>query len=223
MHLRLEETLPTSKRAIFSTHKLIIAFKRTVKTKMTMGYTMASGLIFGAFLGYLLSSQQIFVDMYKVGDLFPIYFGSLALVIGVVSFINSKLVEKLGMRILCFSALCLLFINSTIFVVLVFKFDGIIPLSIFMTLMLSTFSCVGILFGNFNSLAIEPLGDIAGMATAVISTLQNIVSISLATLIGASFNNTLYPMAFGFLFLSSASLICMIWTENFNIKFTRPS
>ena len=87
---------------------------------------------------------------------------------------------------------------------------------------MSIFSCVGILFGNFNSLAIEPLGDIAGMATAVISTLQNIVSISLASMIGANFNNTLYPMALGFLFLSTASLLSMIWTEGFNLKFHRP-
>lgn len=222
MHFRLVETLPKEKRSNFSFARLKLAFKKTISTRLTMGYTIASGLIFGAFLGYLLSSQQIFVDIYQVGELFPLYFGSLALVIGVTSFINSRLVEKFGMRNLCFTALCLLFINSSLFVSLTYFYSGVIPLFIFMLLMMSIFSCVGILFGNFNSLAIEPLGDIAGMATAVISTLQNIVSISLASMIGANFNNTLYPMALGFLFLSTASLLSMIWTEGFNLKFHRP-
>ena len=65
---------------------------------MTLGYTVAAGLVFGAFVGYLASTQQVLGELYGLGTLFPLYFGANALAFGAASMLNARLVMRLGMR-----------------------------------------------------------------------------------------------------------------------------
>jgi DHA1 family bicyclomycin/chloramphenicol resistance-like MFS transporter len=219
--IRQPETLLKEKRSSFSTKTIGKAFLRSITNRSAMGYTITSGYIFGAFVGYLVSSQQVFTVVFNAGERFPIYFGLLALAIGGASYINSKLVEKLGMRRLVFMSLCLLIFFSASFLIYSIIYETNPSLVIFLIFMLCIFSCVGILFGNCSSLAIEPLGDIAGSATAVINSIQNVISVSLGALIGSFFNGTTIPMAIGFTLLGSFALFSMVWTEKFNFSFLK--
>jgi len=216
--MRQKETLSISQRKSFSFSHFKYATKRIFTTPVAIGYTVASGLVFGAFIGYLVSSQQIFQDIYKLKDEFPFYFGVLAISIGCASFLNSKLVEKYGMIKLTYLATIGVVINALIFLIIIANNKGVAPFPIFMIYMILSFGCIGFLFGNFNSLAMEPLGDIAGSATAVISTVQNIISLSLGSLIAHSFQNTLYPLSIGFLSLSLASLGIIKLVHRFELK-----
>jgi len=78
---------------------------------------------------------------------------------------------------------------------------------------LISFFCIGILFGNLNALAMEPLGHIAGVGAAVVGALTTLISLLLGTLIGQSYNGTVLPLVGGFMVLSIASLIVMYWVE----------
>ena len=69
------------------------------------------------------------------------------------------------------------------------------------------FLCIGVLFGNFSALAIEPLGHIAGVANSVISSSQTLISTSLGALVGFAYNGTVLPLSFGFLIFSLFSLL----------------
>ena len=73
--------------------------------RAALGYTIASGIIFGAFLGYLSSAQQVFQSVYGTGKLFALYFGAAALAIGAASVFNSRVVMRLGMRFMTWRAL----------------------------------------------------------------------------------------------------------------------
>jgi DHA1 family bicyclomycin/chloramphenicol resistance-like MFS transporter len=212
-YFRQEETLPNDKRIILSLENIKSSIIRTMTTRVTLGYTIASSLIFGAFIGYLISSQQLFVGVYNTGEAFPLYFAVLALSIGCASFINSKLVKKHGMIKLTRIALAILCTSSVIFISYTYLHAGTPPFIAFMVYMIFAFGSIGILFGNLNSLAIEPLGDIAGLATGVISTIQNIISLSLATLIGSQFRGDIYPIIFGFTILGIISFIIVLWVE----------
>ena len=127
------------------------------------------------------------------------------------------------MRRMCYTALKTLCSITLLFLIAVHIYTGIPPLWIFMLFMIAIFMCVGILFGNFNSLSIEPVGHVAGVATAIITSLQNLVSLSLGSFIGATFNSTIYPMAIGFFSLSLLATFVMMWTERFQMKFDSPS
>ena len=94
-------------------------FVRSVWTvctnRVVMGYSVVAGLIFGAFVGYLSSSQQILQEQYELGLQFPIYFAVLALAIGLASYVNARMVMEFGMRRLSRTALFTLSAISLIF------------------------------------------------------------------------------------------------------------
>lgn len=116
--LRQPETLAPERRARFSPGRILLAVRETCTSRVAFGYTLASGLIFGAFVGYLNSAQQIFQIQYGLGALFPLYFGALALAIGGASLVNARLVLRHGMRRISAWALGLLTGLSLVFLVL---------------------------------------------------------------------------------------------------------
>jgi len=211
--VRQPETLEPARRLPLRPGRIWLAVVETVQTRSSLGYTLAAGTIFGAFLGYLSSAQQIFVDTYGVGDDFPLYFGALSLSLGAAALLNSRLVMRLGMRAVCWRALTSVAVLGVGFAAVVWTQDGLPGLPWFMAYLLATFLCVGLLFGNFNSLALEPLGHIAGTAAAVIGSLSTVISLVLGYAIGSAYDGTVLPLVSGFAALGLVALFIVAWTE----------
>jgi len=211
--LRQPETLAPERRARFSPGRILLAVRETCTSRVAFGYTLASGLIFGAFVGYLNTAQQIFQIQYGLGALFPLYFGALALAIGGASLVNARLVLRHGMRRISAWALGLLTGLSLAFLVLAYAMAGAPPLWGLMAYMSATFFCIGMLFANFNALAMEPLGHIAGVGAAVIGSLTTLISLILGTAIGQAYDGTVLPLIAGFALLGLAAIAVMRWIE----------
>jgi DHA1 family bicyclomycin/chloramphenicol resistance-like MFS transporter len=211
--LRQPETLPAERRLPFSAGRIGQAIAETCRNRIALGYTIIAGLIFGAFVGYLTSSQQIFQEIYGVGRLFAVYFGALAVAIGVAALTNSKLVMKYGMRRMCRWALVIGCCLSVAFWIYVAGFDVQPPLFLLMAYLLAVFFAFGVLFGNFNALAMEPLGHIAGVAAAVVGSFTTFISLAIGTMIGQWYNGSVMPLISGFAGLSALSLLLMAWVE----------
>ena len=105
LHYRQGETLAKDKHLTFSLSTISAGIVETLRHTQALGYTVSLGLIFGSFVAYLSTAQQILQDQYMLGDLFSIYFGALALALGFASFANSKLIAIFGMEKLSFYAL----------------------------------------------------------------------------------------------------------------------
>ncbi|MFY0700473.1 MAG: multidrug effflux MFS transporter [Bermanella sp.] len=211
LHTRQDETLAVEKRAPFSLTNIKRGMIETIKHPESRTYTLGAGIMFGAFVGYLSSSQQILQVQYGTGELFSLYFGALALAIGFSSFANSKLVMKMSMQTLCIAALSVVFSTSIVFFIYAEFVNENPGLLSFMLYMLSTFFCFGILFGNFNSLAVHPLGHIAGVATSVISTVQTLISVMVGSYIGQHYDGTIIPLILGFTICSGITLSLVVW------------
>ncbi|WP_293746291.1 multidrug effflux MFS transporter [uncultured Paraglaciecola sp.] len=197
--IRQPETLPKEKRLPFSWSQLRISSKFILTHKLVMFYTLSAGIIFGAFLAYISSSQTIFQQIYDTGELFPMYFAMLAFSIGLASFINGTLVMRLGMRKLCTWAMLGWLLFSTLLTVLCLVNDGVPPLWQFVSTLFCAFFCIGILFGNINAMAMQPLGGMAGLGAAIIGSLSSIVSVLTAVLVGSFIESSITPVALGFL------------------------
>ncbi|WCN14116.1 Bcr/CflA family efflux MFS transporter [Marinomonas mediterranea] len=209
--LRLKETLPKEKRIKLNMKDFGVAFKEVISHRITASYTVCMGLFFGSFIGYLNSSQQIFQDQFKVGDAFSFYFGALALVLGISSMVNAKIVGKFGMQTIVIRAISGIVAVSAIFLAL----HAVVEIQFWMFMVFATclFFCFGMLFGNTNALAMEPMGHIAGIASAVIGCVSSLMSMSLGTLIGQMYDNSLIPLCVGFSCLGSLALCLVIWAE----------
>ena len=210
---RQPETLVPNQRFPFSLTRIVMGVREVFATRIAIGYTMAAGLIFGAFLGYLNSAQQIFQELYGLGKLFPLFFGALALSLGCASILNSRLVMRYGMRRLTTWSSLTIGTLSIGFLAIAYLLAGQPPLWALMIFFLMVFFCVGVLFGNLNAIAMEPLGHIAGMGAAVVGALTTTISLLLGILIGQSYNGTVLPLVGGFGVLSLASAAAMRWAE----------
>ena len=211
--VRQPETLPPDRRATLSAGRIALAIRDVCLNRVALGYTIAAGLIFGAFIGYLTSAQQVFQDQYGVGERFPLYFAALALAIGGASYMNSKLVMRHGMRPLSWAALLVMSVLSIAFFAIAALMGGNPPLWALMVYWLAAFFCLGLLFGNFNALAMEPMGHIAGVAAAVIGSITTVISVALGTAIAQAYDGTVLPLVGGFAVLGVAAAGTMHWTE----------
>ena len=210
---RQPETLPPEKRSKLSAARIARAFRETLTNRTALGYTMTAGLIFGAFIGYLVSAQQIFQVTFGVGEAFPLYFAISAGTMGFSSITNARLVMRFGMRPLTGVALAAVSILSITFLVIVVLTDDHPALWATMVYIVVTFFFVGFVFGNFNALAMEPLGHIAGSASSVIGSVTLLISLSLGTLIGQLYDGTVFPLVAGFAVLATISFAVMMWVE----------
>ena len=211
--LRQPETLTEDRRIPFSIGRIALAMREVCTHPIALGYTIAAGFIFGAFIGFLISAQQILQQQYALGIQFPLYFALLSLGLGAASVTNARLVLRYGMQFLCHWSLILLSAISMLFFIFAFTQAGHPPFVSLIAYLLVAFFCFGILFSNFNAMAMEPLGHIAGVGASVVASLTTFMSLFAGTVIGQSYNGTVLPLVAGFALLGLASLAVTLWVS----------
>lgn len=213
-HLRMPETLHPEYRLPFSLRRIGDGMARCVTTRVSFGYATAAGLLVGALMGYLGSSQAIFeTEVYGLGPWFPLAFGLIAAVMGLASFLNSRLVRRLGMRRISHAGILGFVVVGALQVVLAFIFDGRPPLLLFGVVLAANMFLFSLSVSNFNAMAMEPLGSIAGTASSVIGSYTTIASAALGALIGQAFDGTVTPLGLGYFGLGFAALLVVLWAE----------
>ena len=211
--LRQPETLPAARRRPFSPRAIGRAVLEILRIRAALGYTLATGFVFAPFIAYLSSAQQIFQEAYGAGALFPVYFGVLALAIGCASLVNGRLVMRHGMRRLAKTAAMSITLISVVASALALIFNGLPPFWLFMAYLLAVFLCTGLLFGNLNALAMEPLGHIAGVGAAVVASLSTFISVPLGAFVGHSFDGTMYALIGAFAVFGAGTFAAVRWAE----------
>lgn len=205
--IRQPETMEKAARKPFTLRNVGAACVVVARSRPTVVYTLISGFVSGAFLTYLNTSQQIFQGQYGLGRQFPLYFGALAVSVGLASLLNGRMVMRFGMHALADHALMILAILSWLFFGLTLFFGGHPPLWLFMTICFALFFCIGILFGNLNAIAMEPLGHVAGTAASVIGSTTTLLAAGLGFLIGRAYDGSLLPIAMSFVILTTLSVL----------------
>ncbi|WP_018697597.1 multidrug effflux MFS transporter [Amorphus coralli] len=209
--LRLPETCPPEDRTPLTPAGLYRAAATVLTTRQTVGYAMSLGFMFGTLIGYVSSAQQIYQGVFGLGASFPIFFGAVAIFMSGASLANARLVERLGMRRLSHSALVVMALILFVLMVL----DEIAPVSLltFSVMFGMAFFCVGLILPNFNAIAMEPLGKVAGMASSLIGAYMTGMGAILGTLIGQQFDGTAQPLTRGLAAFAVASLVAVFITE----------
>ncbi|MFZ1988601.1 MAG: multidrug effflux MFS transporter [Alphaproteobacteria bacterium] len=213
--LRMPETLHPEFRRPISVQAITQAFKKVVTTRVSIGYSTAQGLMFGCVMGYVGSADQIFEsDVYHLGNLFPLIFASVVVGQGFAAFLNSRLVRRLGTRRISHTTICGFIAVSTVQLAVAVVTNGHPPLWFFSSMLTLSFLLFGLTVPNFNAMAMEPLGDIAGTASSFIGFYMTLIGAAGGLTIGQSFNGTVTPLLTGFVALSVGSLLIVFWTEH---------
>lgn len=223
--LRLPETRPPESREPLSPAWLGRAFGETVRTPQTLGYTLATGAVFGALMAYVNSAQQIFTGIYRLGAWFPVVFGFVAVAIALASLVNSRLVATVGMRRLSHGAL-IGYAAAGLVHTAVAVFWGTPSLPVFVGLMAANLFCFGLIMPNFNALAMEPMGRIAGTASSFVGAVTTGMAATLGWYVGQHYDGTVVPLVAGFAVFGLIALGLVLVTERgrlFGVGAGRPA
>lgn len=209
--LRLPETHPPERRVPLSATRLTGIVLEVVRCRRTLGYTVAAGFLFGGVLAYVSSAQQLFVDLYDLGPLFPLMFGGVAVVMGLASLVNSRLVMQLGMRRVSHVGLVLYLGVWLLGGVLGFPAQPPLPLLVLM--LAAAFFFSGLAMPNCNALAMEPLGHVAGTASSFIGFFTSALAALVGWMVGQAFDGTVRPLLVGFAAVGVSALLAVLQTE----------
>lgn len=194
----------------FRVGKFAAAVLEVLTERRAMAFTVAGGLCYGALMGYINSSQQLFQETYEVGTLYAVLFGCAALFISVATLTNARLVKRFAMDRICVLAVSGLIIWSLAFMGMMMIMGDLPPLWLFMSANCPALFLLGLTFGNFNAIALEKLGHIAGLAAAVTASVLTLVGAVAAGAIGFSYNMSLYPIFLGYAVCGAIALILML-------------
>ena len=209
--LRLPETLRPADRLPFSPRRVAGAFRVALTDRTAVCYMLASTLVLGALFGFINSAQQIFADTLAMPQLFTRVFALIAGFMALSSFLNARVVVRLGPRRLSHLALCgfILFAAAHAGVAIA----GRETILSFTLLQGGVWFCLGFVFSNFGSLAMEPLGRVAGTASSVQGCVTTVGGALVGYAIGQSFDGTAVPMSLGFVGCGLLALAAVLVAE----------
>ena len=212
LQMRLPETLHPEFRVPLKLRSLIAAFGETARHRLMVGYTLAAMPFFGGLYGFLGTSQQVFVDHFGLSDgHFPLAFAAIAGGIGLTSYANSRLVMRVGQRRLSHSALVAFVVISSVHSLVLLA--GVDNLYLFLVLLAAAMAFLGLIAANFSALAMEPVGHIAGTASAAYGFLTGVVGAFIGSAIGQMYDGTPIPLIVSQAAMSALALALVFWTE----------
>ncbi|WP_439152866.1 multidrug effflux MFS transporter [Winogradskyella sp.] len=217
--LRQPETLKEKYRIPYRLKIFKTGTIQFFKIKSAVIYTLLSGFITGSFMVYLSTSQQIFEKQYNLAEEFPLIFASLAISVGLATFMNSQLVIRYGMKKIVHIAM-LSFVFISLIFLLIYNSGQNPSIEILISFFALQFFTIGFLFGNLRALAMQPMGHIAGIGSALNGFISTVMAVPIANYIGSFINNSVTPLFIGFLVCGLVSVMLFYYNNSeFNKLF----
>jgi DHA1 family bicyclomycin/chloramphenicol resistance-like MFS transporter len=213
MYYRLPETLHPEDVRPFTVKSVLNGFKIVLTNRIALCYTLSSTFIFGALFGFINSAEQVYKGVYELGQWFAVAFAGVALFMALSSFINARLVGRFGMRRLSHGSLIGFIVITFVWLLIQIYGPQPMPFALFIVLFALAMFQFGWIGSNFNSLAMEPLGHVAGTASSVIGFMGTVGGSLIGALIGQSFDGTALPMVAGFFIVSLVGLVFVLIGE----------
>jgi DHA1 family bicyclomycin/chloramphenicol resistance-like MFS transporter len=209
--VRLPETLRPEYRRPLDARTIWDAAWQTLSNRQSLGYTLAFTLMMASLMGYINSIQQIVFDVFRRPELIAATFAGVALPMAFTSWLNSRIVERIGTRRVAHAGLALFTGSALVHLGIVLTFDE--GLWLFIVMQGLTMACFGLASANFGALAMQPLGHVAGTASSVQGSIGTIGGALLGLLVGQSFDGTLVPMVGAFAAFGAIGLLILLATE----------
>ncbi|MCI4660442.1 MAG: multidrug effflux MFS transporter [Neomegalonema sp.] len=219
VYARLPETLAPENRVPIRPADLMGSILMVLGHRSAIGYMLATGLSMGALFGFIVSAQQIFVDVFDAGAWFAPLFALVPMGMALGSILSGRLVGRYGARRLSQTALIGMIGLSSLHSVLILL--GWESLTSFVILFVMTLFCFALVMPNFGAISMEPFGRGAGAASSFQAFLTMVIGSVAGAIIGACFDGSAVPLVVGFALCSSLALLLVLWAERGRL-FTRP-
>jgi DHA1 family bicyclomycin/chloramphenicol resistance-like MFS transporter len=209
--LRLPETLHSEDRLPIRPARIAQAFATAARNRTSLCYLLGLTFLFGGLLGFINSAQQVFADALHAADRFPLIFAICSSFIAIASLVNARLVMRLGMRRLSHGALLASIGVAAIHLSIAeCGRETVLVFTVFQAL---SMFCYGLTAGNFAAMAMEPMGHLAGVASAFQGFLSMVGASLIGFAVGQSFNGTVAPVEGGYFVCGLLALVFVLVAE----------
>ena len=213
--LRLPETLHPEYRLTLTRTHIVSAVRLVLGNRSSLCYTLAMAVMLGALLAYVGMVQQIFAEVFHRPTWMPTMFALCATTMGAGAYLNSRMVERLGMRVISHAALL-----AYIAVTLVHLWVAALGLErpwTFVLLQAGAMACFALSVSNFGAMAMEPVGAVAGVGASLQGFISTFGGALMGAAIGREFNGSTVPLAGGALCCGLTSLLFVLLAEKWRL------
>ncbi|PKP90917.1 MAG: MFS transporter [Alphaproteobacteria bacterium HGW-Alphaproteobacteria-16] len=209
--IRMPETLAPESVNRLDVREIWRGYRIMFRDRWAVGYTFATAAISGCFFAFIGSIQQIVYDVFKRPELLTLVFASVAGLMAVGAFANSRLVMRFGMRFLSHLALVATTMLAVVHLVVILA--GGENLWVFIALQAPMMAAMGLCNSNFSAMAMENMGEIAGRASSLQGFISTMGAAVFGAIIGQAFDGTTVPLYIGFVSLGLMALAIVFVTE----------
>ena len=208
--LRLQETLPPERRRRLTRRSITEGIGIVVSHRRTLLFTLSLSFLSGSFFSFLGSSELVFSDVFDRPQWFVTYFSSMAAVLGAVSLANNRLMKRVPVSRVTLAAGASLIALSAARTALVYLTGHDPPFLLWLVLFSVSNICVVVMLPGLYSLALEPMGALAGTAASVMGFVTSVLGAGLAAYTDRSIDDSVAPLALAYLVYSSISYVLQL-------------
>ena len=209
--MRLPETLHPEFRRSLNWRDTGSAIVQTLRERQSLGYTLAMTVSFSALVAYISSIQQIVFDALDAPQLIGLVFGAIAAPMALASWMNSRIVERFGLRRVGHTAAVAFALVTAVHAAI--ALSGYESLAVFIVMQGLTMACFAFTSSNLGTLAMEHMAPIAGTASSVQGVVGTVGAALFGFLIGQQFDGTAIPFLVGTALSAAGGLLLIVVTE----------
>jgi DHA1 family bicyclomycin/chloramphenicol resistance-like MFS transporter len=198
---------------------VLSGFGTVLTNRITCGYMIGMTLFTAVICAYIMSVQQMFGEVYGLGDWLPLAFAATAGGIAIANFANGYFVRRFGMRRISHTSMILFTLLSIVGLgVALTGTPSFLFSYVLFSVLLMFFAVIAT---NFTAISLEPMGHLAGTATAITGFVSTTGGALLGGLVGQMFNGTVQPLFAGFAVFGALTIAATFWAEKGKL-FTHP-
>jgi MFS transporter, DHA1 family, multidrug resistance protein len=207
---RLEESLPREKRTILKWQTVRLAIRNVIANRIFLRYTLVTTVLFAGLSCYVSTSEHIVGEIYGRPELFAWIFAGIGLLMSCCALINSRLSARFGARFtLRWLIATYTFIAGLLLIYSIAVGDP--PTMLVFFIGVAALMAINIAVEpNSSALALEPMGNTAGMASALYGTCFFFIGSSLGTIMSSMMVKGVLPLVIGFFIIGVITLVLVI-------------
>ena len=209
--IRLPETLHPEYRRSLDLRELASAARSVLTERQSLGYTLAQTAIFSGLVAYIASIQQIVFDAFQRPEAIGLVFGAVAAPMALASWLNSRFVGRFGVRRVGHLGVLAFVILTTLHATIATLWgESLTEFVILQGLVMASFAFTS---SNLNTLAMEKMAPIAGMASSIQGVIGTVIAAGAGFAIGQAFDGTQLPFLWGFAVCGVVGALLVLFTE----------
>jgi len=196
--LRLEESLPREQRVSLNWTAIGRSIRKVITNRIFLRYTGITTILFAGLSSYVASSEHIVGEIYGRPELFAWIFAGVGLLMSLFALLNSHLSSRYGARLAIKWLLVIYTIIGGLLLVFTLSFGDPPDMPVFFIAVALMMAINLAVEPNSSALALEPMGNMAGMASAIYGTCFFFIGAFLGSVISHLMVKGVYPLVVSF-------------------------